>query len=134
MEEVKAVGSCGVSGTGRKLPPPLGAIVGFGEVEQAGEVQGAFDVGGLLGEPGQVGGSVVAVQELSGQVVKVFVGAVQHGREAPFGSQPAAEHEGGGDIAYDLLLQVGDVFVGERIGQGCLRSDYLAATRPRPTA
>ncbi|MER6358498.1 hypothetical protein ABT186_43655 [Streptomyces sp. NPDC001634] len=48
VEEVEAVGGRGVAGSGRGLPPPLGAVMGFGEVEQAGEVQGASTAAGSL--------------------------------------------------------------------------------------
>ncbi|MGW4517168.1 hypothetical protein ACWEO4_35495 [Streptomyces sp. NPDC004393] len=84
VEEVEAVDGVGVPGASCELPPPLSAVVDLGEAEQAGEVQGSVDVGGLVSELGQVCGGVVAVQEGGGQGLKVFVGTGQHG--APQGA------------------------------------------------
>ncbi|WP_146194053.1 hypothetical protein [Streptomyces sp. MA5143a] len=67
VEQVEAVGGGGVSGADGELPPPLGAVAGVGEAEQAGEVQGAVAVGGRFSEFRQVCGSVVAVEGFSGQ-------------------------------------------------------------------
>lgn len=44
VEEVEAVGGGGVAGAGGELPPELGSVVAAGEVEQAGELQGAVRV------------------------------------------------------------------------------------------
>lgn len=75
VHQVQAQGGGGAAGSGAELPPPLGGLVPVGEVEQAGEDEGAFgfDASGG-GEPGDVLGGVGVADDQGGDGAQVLGG------------------------------------------------------------